>query len=88
EAMACGLPVVSYRRGGPSEVVDQGETGFLVAPDDVAALADALGRVGTLSRRACRERAAETHSTEAFAGRVEAWLAGVLVGTARADFPA
>lgn len=88
EAMACGLPVVSYRRGGPTEVVDDGETGFLVTPDDVAALAEAIARVGTLSRRACHERAVEQHSHGAFAQRVEAWLAGVLVGAVGTDFPA
>lgn len=88
EAMACGVPVVAYRRGGPSEVVDDGETGFLVAPDDIEGLGTALAGVGTLSRGACRTQARAQHSTDAFARRVEAWLAGLVAGAARADFPA
>ncbi len=42
EAMACGLPVVAVDAYGPAEIVDQGETGWLVPPDDEEAMADAL----------------------------------------------
>ena len=45
EAMAHALPVVATRTGGiPDKVVDH-ETGRLVAPHDVAALAEALGPI-------------------------------------------
>jgi len=42
EAMACGKPVVSTRRGGPSETVVHGETGFLVDPRNAEGLAEAV----------------------------------------------
>jgi glycosyltransferase involved in cell wall biosynthesis len=42
EAMACGLPVIGTEGSGANEVVKQGETGLLVPPDDVEALASAL----------------------------------------------
>ena len=45
EAMACGKPVVSTNRGGPLETILQGETGFLVDPDDVAGMAKAVLRL-------------------------------------------
>ena len=41
EAMASGVPVVASRIGGIPEVVVDGETGFLCAPKDVAAMAEA-----------------------------------------------
>jgi glycosyltransferase involved in cell wall biosynthesis len=42
EAMASGTPVVASRVGGLSEVVADGETGFLTPPGDVAALRERL----------------------------------------------
>ena len=42
EAMACGLPVLAVDAHGPAEIVDAGETGWLVPPDDEDALAAAL----------------------------------------------
>jgi glycosyltransferase involved in cell wall biosynthesis len=56
EAMACGTPVVAYRRGSMPEVVDDGVTGFVV--DDVDAAVDAVQVASTLDRHAVRERAA------------------------------
>jgi glycosyltransferase involved in cell wall biosynthesis len=42
EAMACGLPAVAIDAYGPAEIVDDGSTGWLVAPDDQEGLAAAL----------------------------------------------
>jgi glycosyltransferase involved in cell wall biosynthesis len=42
EAMACGLPVVAVDAHGPATIVDHGETGWLVPPDDEEALAEAM----------------------------------------------
>jgi UDP-glucose:tetrahydrobiopterin glucosyltransferase len=77
EAMACGVPVISYRRGGPAEVVVDGETGFLVEPDSIAGLVAAVGRIDEIDRRRCRQEVEERWSTDAFAARVEAWLGDV-----------
>ena len=45
EALACGCPVVAGGFGGGSEAVDDGETGLLVPPNDVAATARALDAI-------------------------------------------
>ncbi|MGA9754007.1 MAG: glycosyltransferase family 4 protein, partial [Desulfobaccales bacterium] len=45
EAMAMEIPVVATRVSGIPELVVDGETGLLIAPDDAPALAEALARV-------------------------------------------
>lgn len=60
EAQACGTPVVAFRRGALDEVIVDGVTGLMVAPDDINAAADAIMRTTALSRLECRQHA-ESH---------------------------
>jgi glycosyltransferase involved in cell wall biosynthesis len=53
EALACGTPVVAWRHGSVPEVMEDGVTGFVV--DSLEQAVAAVGRVGELSRRRCRE---------------------------------
>lgn len=56
EAMACGVPVISTKCGGPEEFVIDGETGFLVAAD-AQSLLDAV--LSVVENRALRKRLSE-----------------------------
>ena len=78
EAMATGVPVISYRRGGPAEIIVDGKTGFLVEPDDVEGLIAAMRRIDELDRVECRQRVEEEYSIPALAGRAEKWLDAVI----------
>ena len=62
EAMACGTPVVAYRRGAMPELVDEGVTGFTVLDADSAV--DAVGRAAALDRAAVRAVAERRFSVE------------------------
>ncbi|MEA2418202.1 MAG: glycogen synthase [Thermoleophilaceae bacterium] len=57
EAMACGLPALAIDAHGPAEIVEAGETGLLVPPDDEAALADALVEAENADRERRRQGA-------------------------------
>lgn len=90
EAMAAGLALVAVDRFGPAEIVEPGQTGWLVEPDDPDALADALveavadpaerARRGSAARAVARER----YAWPALAGRLAATLDEVVSAPPRA----
>ena len=67
EAMACGTPVIAYRRGSMPELIDDGKTGFLV--DNFEEAVDAVGRIGEIDRAACRQSVAERFTVDRMADR-------------------
>ena len=67
EAMACGTPVIAVRRGSMPELIDDGVTGFLV--NSVEEAIDAVGRLDTIDRAACRAAVAARFTVERMADR-------------------
>lgn len=53
ESMACGTPVIAFDRGSMREVVQAGQTGFLV--NDIQEMAQAVPKVARLQRADCRQ---------------------------------
>jgi glycosyltransferase involved in cell wall biosynthesis len=60
EAMACGTPVIAYRRGSVPEIIEEAGTGFIVHDLDEAVRA--AERIPTLNRSRCRQRFEERFS--------------------------
>jgi glycosyltransferase involved in cell wall biosynthesis len=57
EAMACGTPVLSLRRGAAHELIVNGKTGFVV--DSLAEMAAAVKKLDTIKRADCRDHVKE-----------------------------
>ena len=69
EALACGTPVISCPRGALPEIVRQGREGFLC--ETPAHLTEAIHKIGTIGRAACRQRVVEAFSAEVVVARYE-----------------
>jgi glycosyltransferase involved in cell wall biosynthesis len=65
EAMACGTPVIAYRRGSVPEVIEEGVTGFIV--HDLEEAVRAAEHIPVLSRWRCRQRFEERFSASRMA---------------------
>jgi glycosyltransferase involved in cell wall biosynthesis len=82
ESMVCGTPVVALRAGAVPEIVVDGVTGFVC--DDLAAFTAAIGRVGRLDPRDCRQHAVSRFGVERMAAGYELAYAAAMVAAGRA----
>lgn len=89
EAMACGLPCVATCVGGSVEVLEDGTSGRLVAPEDAAALAKALAEAlatpawGIHARRRIQDRYAIDAVAQRYVTLYESLLNGRNAGAVR-----
>lgn len=65
EAMACGVPVIAYRRGSVPEIIEDGISGRLV--HDIDSAVEAVGRLAEIDRRVCRRRFEERFTAKRMA---------------------
>ena len=74
EALACGTPVIAYRRGGVSDYVRDGETGWLVEPDDLEGLIAAAQRIERINRADCRALVERRYTLAHYGAALADWL--------------
>ncbi len=87
EALATGVPVITYDRGGPAEIVVDGVTGFVTPPDDIDALRSAVERIDRIDRWQCRVRVDTEYSSTAMAERTMKWVEDVIAQHAASSPP-
>jgi len=78
EALACGVPVIGYARGGPVEIIRHNETGVLVEPDNIESLCEAVMSVSRIKRTVCRRQAETQYSIQALGDRFEQWFFDII----------
>lgn len=66
EALACGTPVIAYRKGSVPEIIQDGSSGFVV--DDAEGAVDAIHKLNQIDRRRCRKHFENHFTDERMAG--------------------
>ncbi len=69
ESMACGTPVIGFRKGSIPEIIQHGKTGFVV--EDAEEMAEAITHLPSISRHYCRSYALSNFSAHRMADEYE-----------------
>jgi len=73
EALSCGTPVVAFNCGAVSEIIDDGNVGFVVdRAKGIDGIVAALKQIDTIDRAACRKYAVANFSIKRMADEYEA----------------
>lgn len=62
EAMACGTPVIAFRRGSVPEVIDDEKTGFIV--ENTSEMVEAIDKIDQIKRQHCRDHVLKNFTSE------------------------
>lgn len=79
ESMACGTPVIAYRRGSMPELIEDGKTGFVI-DSDIDLLTEAMKKVDQIDRRLVRRRVEEKFSKEKMVENYEKTYYEIIAG--------
>lgn len=69
EALACGTPVIAFRRGSVPEIIQDGVNGFIV--DNIDEMAEAVKKVAIISPARCRDSVEKRFSVERMVNEYE-----------------
>lgn len=69
ESMACGCPVVAFKKGSIPEIIVNKKTGFVVS--DIHEMIEAVKKINTIKREDCRKHALENFNAKIMAERYE-----------------
>lgn len=64
EAMACGTPVIGFDLGATREAIIDGKNGFLVKPNDIDGMAEAVKKIDQIDRNYCRKHVEDNFSVQ------------------------
>ncbi len=79
EAMACGAPVIAFRRGSVPEVVVDGKTGFIV--ENTSEMIETIENIGKIKRRDCRQHVEKNFTTHHMVSHYESAISSILSNT-------
>jgi glycosyltransferase involved in cell wall biosynthesis len=69
EALACGTPVIAFRRGSVPEIVEDGITGFIV--ENIDEMTESVEKTKTILHHECRESVTQKFSVERMVNEYE-----------------